>query len=101
MFLLAQFKSFWVMRTEPLLRFTFTVLAMQREKLSLLTRKRQKNSHTNSHTGTKKGSMWRAPQQKNVSKTSAWDENRTRTALRPRDFKSLASTNSATQAGVC
>ncbi len=29
-----------------------------------------------------------------------WDENRTRTDLRPRDFKSLASTCSATQANL-
>ena len=32
--------------------------------------------------------------------TGAWDENRTHTAHVPRDFKSLASTNSATQAGT-
>lgn len=35
---------------------------------------------------TKKG--FQIPQPKTHDKSNAWDENRTRTALRPRDFKS-------------
>ena len=44
----------------------------------------------------KKGLQHKVPQA--LDFTGALDENRTRMALRPRDFKSLASTNSATHA---
>ncbi len=51
------------------------------------------------HHGHKNGHNREFWERRITSKLSAWGGNRTRMALRPRDFKSLVSTDSTTQAG--